>query len=110
MTAYIMRRLVLLIPVILVVGIVVFALVHLPPGDPASVILGDSATPENVERLRDELGLNDPLPIQFLSWFAGVLRFDFGESIFLGESVRSALLGRFQPTILLTIYALFVQL
>jgi peptide/nickel transport system permease protein len=110
MTAYILRRLVLLIPVILVVGIVVFALVHLTPGDPASVILGDSATPENVERLRDELGLNDPLPVQFLSWFAGVLRFDFGESIFLGESVRSALLDRFQPTILLTIYALTVQL
>lgn len=110
MTAYILRRLALLIPVVLVVGIVVFALVHLTPGDPAAVILGDRATAEDIERLRDQLGLNDPLPVQFSNWFLGVLRFDFGESIFLGESVRSALLGRFQPTVLLAIYALTVQL
>lgn len=110
MTAYILRRLVLLIPVILVVGIVVFALVHLTPGDPAAVILGDRATGEDIERLRDQLGLNDPLPVQFADWFFGVLRLDFGQSIFLGESVRSALIGRFQPTILLTIYALIVQI
>ena len=110
MMAYILRRLVLLVPVLLVVGIVVFALVHLTPGDPAAVILGDRATAEDIERLRDQLGLNDPLPVQFADWFLGVLRLDFGESIFLGESVRSALLERFQPTILLTIYALAVQL
>ena len=50
----------------LVVGVVVFALVHLTPGDPAAVILGDRATPEDIERLRDQLGLNDPLPVQFV--------------------------------------------
>ena len=110
MTAYILRRLVLLVPVILVVGVVVFALVHLTPGDPAAVILGDRATPEQVEKLRDQLGLNDPLPVQFLEWFGGVLRFDFGESIFLGMSVQDALLERVQPTLLLTLYALTVQI
>ncbi|MEA2515490.1 MAG: peptide/nickel transport system permease protein [Thermomicrobiales bacterium] len=110
MIAYILRRLVLLLPVILVVGVVVFALVHLTPGDPAAVILGDRATAEDIERLRDELGLNDPLPVQFVRWFGGVLVFDFGDSIFLGESVSSALLGRVQPTVLLTVYALFVQI
>lgn len=110
MIAYILRRLVLLVPVILVVGVVVFALVHLTPGDPAAVILGDKATPEQVEQLRDQLGLNDPLPVQFFEWFGGVLRFDFGESIFLGMSVQDALLERVQPTLLLTLYALTVQI
>lgn len=110
MTTYILRRLVLLVPVLLVVGVVVFALVHLTPGDPAAVILGDRATPEDIQRLRGQLGLNDPLPVQFVRWFGGVLRLDFGESIFLGESVAGALRDRVQPTVLLTLYALLIQL
>lgn len=110
MGAYIVRRLVHLIPVILIVGIIVFTLVHLTPGDPAAVILGDGATPEDVDRLREQLGLNDPLPVQFLSWFGGVLRLDFGESIFLGLPVTEALLDRVAPTGLLTLYALVVQI
>lgn len=110
MAAYILRRLILLIPVILVVGIVVFALIHLTPGDPAAVILGDSATPESLENLREQLGLNDSLPVQFLRWFGGVLTLDFGESIFIGEPVTRALLDRVQPTVLLTTYALIIQI
>jgi peptide/nickel transport system permease protein len=110
MTAYILRRLIMLIPVILVVGIVVFALVHLTPGDPAAVILGDSATPEALANLREQLGLNDPLPVQFLHWFGNVLTLDFGESIFMGKPVTTAMLERLQPTVLLTIYALIVQI
>jgi peptide/nickel transport system permease protein len=110
MTAYILRRLIMLIPVILIVGIVVFALIHLTPGDPAAVILGDQATPEAVENLREQLGLNDPLLVQFIHWFGGVLHFDFGESIFMGEPVTRALMDRAQPTILLTIYALIFQI
>ena len=110
MTAYILRRLIMLIPVILVVGIVVFALVHLTPGDPAAVILGDSATPESLANLREQLGLNDPLPVQFLHWFGNVLTLDFGESIFMGKPVTTAMLERLQPTVLLTIYALIVQI
>jgi peptide/nickel transport system permease protein len=109
MTAYILRRLVMLVPVLIVVGVVVFGLVHLTPGDPAAVILGDRATPEDIARLRDQLGLNDPLPVQFVRWFSDVLRLDFGESIFLGEPVTQALLDRVQPTVLLTLYALSIQ-
>ena len=109
MIAYILRRLVMLVPVLLVVGVVVFGLVHLTPGDPAAVILGDRATPEDIARLRDQLGLNDPLPVQFVHWFGNVLRLDFGESIFLGEPVTQALLDRVQPTVLLTLYALGIQ-
>ncbi len=109
MTAYILRRLVMLVPVLIVVGVVVFGLVHLTPGDPAAVILGDRATPEDIARLREQLGLNDPLPVQFVRWFGNVLRLDFGESIFLGEPVTQALLSRVQPTVLLTVYALSIQ-
>ena len=102
MITYILRRLVLLVPVLIVVGVVVFGLVHLTPGDPAAVILGDRATPEDIARLRNQLGLNDPLPVQFVRWFSNMLRLDFGESIFLGEPVTQALLNRMQPTVLLT--------
>lgn len=110
MFSYIVRRLVLLVPVILIVGVIVFALVHLTPGDPAGVILGDQATPEQVDQLREQLGLNDPLPVQFFNWFTGILRLDFGESVFLGIPVTEALLDRVAPTGLLTLYALIVQI
>jgi len=94
----------------LIVGVVVFGLVHLTPGDPAGVILGDRATPEDVARLRDQMGLNDPLPLQFARWIGGLLRLDFGESVFLGVPVTEALMQRVVPTTLLTIYALIIQL
>jgi peptide/nickel transport system permease protein len=109
-TTYILRRLVHLVPVILIVGLVVFTLVHLTPGDPAAVILGDQASPQDVEALREQLGLNEPLPLQFIDWFGGVLRLDFGDSIFLGIPVTEALRERVEPTVLLTTYALIVQL
>jgi peptide/nickel transport system permease protein len=110
MTAFILRRLVLLIPVLLVVGIVVFTLIHLTPGDPAAVILGPDATPEQVDNLRERLGLNEPFHIQFITWFWNALRLDFGESLFIGEPVTQALLDRAQPTGLLTLYALTLSI
>ncbi len=110
MTTYILRRLIMLVPVLLVVGIVVFALVHLTPGDPAAVILGQNATGEQIEQLRDQLGLNDPLLVQFVRWFGGVLQLDFGESIFLGRPVSQTIFERAQPTLLLTFYALVIQI
>lgn len=109
MIAYILRRLALLLPVLLVVGVVVFALVHLTPGEPASVILGPDATPEQVAQLREQLGLDRPLPVQFLTWFSSALRLDFGDSLFLGQPVSQALLDRAQPTALLTLYALTIS-
>ena len=110
MLTYILRRLVLLVPVILIVGLIVFTLVHLTPGDPAAVILGDQATPEQVDQLREQLGLNDPLPVQFFAWFTGIFMLDFGDSIFLGIPVTEALVDRLAPTGLLTLYALIIQL
>jgi peptide/nickel transport system permease protein len=108
--AYILRRLILMIPVMLIVGIVVFLLVHITPGDPAAVILGDRATVDQVEQLREEMGLNEPLLVQFAEWFGNALRLDFGESFFLGMPVTEALRERAQPTILLTTYALLIEI
>ena len=110
MATYIIRRLVLMIPVLLIVGTIVFALVHLTPGDPAAVILGEDATPEDIEELRERLGLNDPLWEQYLRWLGDVVRLDFGESLFIGEPVTKALRDRVQPTLLLTFYALTFQI
>src|SRR4029450_3033584 len=110
MTTYILRRLLMLIPVMLIVGIVVFMLVHLTPGDPAAVMLGQNATGEQIEQLRDLLGLNDPFLVQFMRWFGDALRLDFGESIFLGMPVTEALFDRAQPTLLLTTYALLIEI
>lgn len=110
MTAYILRRLVLLIPVLLIVGVVVFILVHLTPGDPAAVMLGPEASNEQVQQLRSQLGLNDPIYIQFVDWVGGAIHLDFGNSIFLNMPVTTALWQRAQPTGLLTLYALIVSL
>lgn len=110
MATYIIRRLLLMIPVLLIVGTIVFALVHLTPGDPAALILGEDASQEEIEELRDRLGLNDPLWEQYVRWFSNVLRLDFGESLFIGEPVTTALRDRAQPTLLLTFYALTFQI
>lgn len=110
MIAFILRRLVLLIPVMLIVGIVVFTLIHLTPGNPAAVILGPDATPEQVQELSERLGLNEPFHIQFIDWVKNALMLDFGDSIFIGEPVTQALLDRAQPTGFLTLYALILSI
>lgn len=106
MFAYIVRRLLLLVPVLAVVGVVVFALIHAIPGDPAAVMLGRDATLEQKEALRERLGLNEPLLSQFVTWSGNALRLDFGESLFLGMPVTEALRERAEPTGLLALYAL----
>src|SRR5690606_31577550 len=110
MLAYIVRRIVMLIPVLLVVGVVVFALVHITPGDPAAVMLGQNATSEQIEQLRGQLGLDRPIWEQFIEWIGGVVRLDFGDSIFLGMPVIDAIQDRLQPTLLLTTYAMIIQI
>jgi peptide/nickel transport system permease protein len=110
MAPYILRRLMLLIPMVLSVGIIVFALVRLTPGDPAVVMAGQEASPEQIERVREQLGLNEPVAMQFVRWFGGVVRLDFGESFFLNQPVTTALMERAQPTLLLTLYAMTIAL
>ena len=106
MLAYIIRRLLLLIPVLLIVGVIVFTLMHLTPGDAASVMLGRDATEEQKIALRERLGLDQPVPVQFINWFSAALRLDFGNSLFMGKPVIDALLERAEPTVLLALYSL----
>jgi peptide/nickel transport system permease protein len=110
MIAYIVRRLLLAAPVMLIVGTMTFLLLHVTPGDPAAVMLGPEATPEQVERLQDELGLNDPLAVQYPRWIGNVLRFDLGRSIFLDRPVSQAILERATPTLQLTLYSMIIAI
>jgi ABC-type dipeptide/oligopeptide/nickel transport system permease component len=106
--AYVARRLLLAVPVLLGVSVLVFAVLHLAPGDPAAIMLGAQATREDVERLRRDLGLDQPLPVQYLRWISHVVRGDLGRSIPLGREVLPEVLLRFKATLILTAGALLV--
>ena len=103
MYAYIIRRLLATLPVMAVVGIAVFLLLHLTPGDPAVVIAGDYARPEDIEKIRENLGLNEPLHIQFFSWVGALLSGDLGTSIFSNLPVAKLIGQRLEPTLALAI-------
>lgn len=106
MLRYIVRRLVGTIPVLFGLSFVLFAFVHLLPGDPAVAILGQHATPERIQRLREYLGLNDPIPIQYLGYLREVLQGDFGTSIINNQPVLKEFAIRFPATIELTLAAI----
>lgn len=106
--AYLLRRFIEIIPVLLVVTIVVFTVLHLTPGDPARLMLGDVASEADIERLRESLGLERPLYVQYLNFVGGLLQGNLGESLALDRSVASALLERAEPTIVLTLLSLII--
>ena len=108
MKTYIARRLLTLIPVALVVATVAFVLIHLAPGDPASVIAGPDATQEDVRKISRQLALDAPLPVQLLQWYGRLLQGDLGRSIFLRKPVTEAILDRVEPTLLLTTSAIVI--
>src|SRR5206468_3255451 len=95
MLGYLVRRLAMTIPTLLLVAITVFALVRLIPGDPVQVMLGDSADPAQVEQLRRQMGLDQSIPVQFGYWLAKVAVGDFGHSITNGLAVLPLILERF---------------
>ena len=101
MTAYIIRRLLATIPVMVVVAIFVFLLLHLTPGDPAAVIAGDDATPEAVDGIRTKLGLDQPIHVQFGIYAANLLRGDLGTSIFSNLPVLTLVKQRLEPSLVL---------
>ncbi|MEJ0019880.1 MAG: ABC transporter permease [Acetobacteraceae bacterium] len=103
MLAFIVRRVLATIPVMLVVAVVVFLLLHLSPGDPAAIIAGDSATDADIERVRATLGLDRPLIVQFGLWLGGLLRGDLGVSVFSKLPVLSLITQRLEPTGMLAI-------
>jgi peptide/nickel transport system permease protein len=110
MTLYVVRRLVGVVPVLILVGIASFLLVHLVPGDPAMVMLGSDATPQQIQTLRTQMGLDRSLPEQFALWVQQVLRGNLGESFFLGRPVSQALLERLPATLQLALLSLFFSL
>jgi len=108
--SYIVRRLLGVIPVMLVVGIFVFSLLHLAPGDPAAIIAGDNATEANVARIRASLGLDRPLLEQFASWAWATVRGDLGVSMFSGIAVTTMVEQRVGPTVSLALATMLVAI
>ncbi len=106
MLQYIAKRLLGLVPTLLLVGILVFLLVHFLPGDPARLAAGPDATPETVALVRKDLGLDRPLPQQFVRFVTGALTGDFGKSIRTKRPVATEIGERFAPTFWLTVWAM----
>jgi peptide/nickel transport system permease protein len=99
-----------IIPVLLGISVIVFALVHLVPGDVVTVLLGPTATPEARDALRKIFGLDRPLVVQYFVWLGDVLRGDFGDSLCTGQPVLSSILDRFSVTLELTGLAMVIAL
>lgn len=105
------ERLVTTIPVVVIVTVLIFLLVHLAPGDPITVLAGDQAVdPEVVERLHAQYHLDDPLPLQYLRWLGQTVQGDFGYSFASRQPVRDAIADRLTVTLQLTLFALVIAL
>jgi len=110
MLRYLLRRLLLTIPVLLGVATLVFALIHLVPGDPARSMLGEGATEEEISRLQEALGLNRPLPVQYAAFLAGAARGDLGRSFRYGTPVTHEIRDKLVRTIQLALAAMAVAI
>ena len=110
MLAYVARRILATIPVVLLVALFVFSLLYLAPGDPAAIIAGDQATPADVERIRASLGLDRPFAVRFFDWFWHVLNGDLGVSIFTNLPVSHMIAQRIEPTVSLMCLTLILSL
>jgi peptide/nickel transport system permease protein len=106
MLSFIVRRLLSVVPVLLFVAVLVFMLLRLVPGDPAANIAGDTATDEQVQQIRERMGLEKPVVTQFVIWLGNVVRGDFGESFFFRKQVSELIQQRLEPTLALGACAL----
>ena len=109
MGPFLARRLLHLGPVLLGVSLIVFLVLHLAPGDPAEVMLGANANKEDLARLRTQLGLDQPLHVQYVTWISHVARGDLGRSLWMKRPVLGEVLERFKATMLLTGSALLLS-
>jgi peptide/nickel transport system permease protein len=109
MYAYLIRRILATIPVMAVVAIFVFSLLHLTPGDPAAVIAGDYASPGDIEKIRARLGLDQPIYIQFGKWVSRLAQGDLGISIFSDLPVSRLIMQRVEPTLALAVATIIVS-
>lgn len=107
MPVYIFKRLLTLVPTLIAASVLVFLFIHLIPGDPAAVLLGDSATPEEIAALTRELGLDQPLWQQYIAWISNVLTGDFGNSLFFKTPVLSVIADGAETSVLLALMTMF---
>ena len=103
MFTYILRRLFSLIPSLLIMSVLVFSFIHLIPGDPAVILLGDQASPEQIAQLKASLGLDEPIYVQYLKWASLALRGDFGRSVFFSQPVAEVIAGRTETSVLVAL-------
>src|ERR1700726_429029 len=99
MLSYILRRILSTLPVMAIVALFVFSLLYIAPGDPAAVIAGDQASPADVERIRQNLGLDHPFMVRFGEWVWQILHGDLGTSIFTNLPVATLIAQRIEPTL-----------
>jgi peptide/nickel transport system permease protein len=108
--AFLIRRLLLTLPILFIVSVVCFSLINLIPGDPATVILGPEASEQAKEQMREQLGLNKPIVVQYVDWLGGVLHGDLGESLVDGTPVSQLILQRLPVTLELALGTFLVSL
>jgi peptide/nickel transport system permease protein len=108
MKRYILKRLILLVPVLLGVSILAFSLIHLAPGDPARTIAGERASAQTLQEIREKYGLDKPMIVQYWVWLRNVARGDFGRSIVSNQRVTREILDRFSNTVELTFFAMSI--
>ena len=107
---YIQKRLLLLVPVVWGVVTVVFSFIHLVPGDPVLAMIGESAQPADIAKLREQLGLNDPLHLQYFRYLSRLVRGDLGSSLHTGKPVLKTIIQRYPVTIKLALASLLLAL
>ncbi len=97
-----------MIPSLFLASVIVFSFIHFIPGDPAQVMLGDQATPERVQQLRESMGLDQPLYVQYAKWIGGVLRGDMGQSIFFHKPVLDVIADRAETSLLIAVLSMIL--
>lgn len=110
MLGFVVKRLLATIPVLVMVALFVFFMLRMTPGDPAAVLAGDNGTPEQIESIRNQLGLNQPIFTQLVIWLGNVLQGNFGESFYFKKPVAELILLRIEPTLALTVVTLIITL
>ncbi|MBE9533806.1 MAG: ABC transporter permease, partial [Proteobacteria bacterium] len=109
MLAYIIRRIFLLIPTLLGISIIIFLMMHITPGDPAELLLGERATVKALEAMREHLGLNEPLHVQYGMFLKRLMKGDLGETIWTRQKVWIEVKQRFPATIELSVAAMVIS-
>lgn len=108
MLGYLLRRVAATLPAVAVVAVLVFLLLRITPGDPAAILAGDAASPEQIARIRENLGLNEPLLVQFFIWLKQIASGDLGESFYFKISVVDLIAQRLEPTLSLALLTIVV--